>query len=100
MSTVATLVGLIQMVLQILIWIIVIQVVLSWLIAFNIINAQSPFVRSMLHGIERLLEPLLRPIRRILPDLGGLDFSPMVLILLLIAIQRLLPAILIDTGLL
>lgn len=100
MSTVATLVGLIQMVLQILIWIIVIQVVLSWLIAFNIINAQSPFVRSMLHGIERLIEPLLRPIRRILPDLGGLDFSPMVLILLLIAIQRLLPAILIDTGLL
>lgn len=100
MSTVATLVGLIQMVLQILIWIIVIQVVLSWLIAFNIINAQSPFVRSMLHGIERLLEPLLRPIRRILPDLGGLDFSPLVLILLLIAIQRLLPAILIDTGLL
>jgi len=100
MSTVATLVGLIQMVLQILIWIIVIQVVLSWLIAFNIINSQSPFVRSMLNGIERLLEPLLRPIRRILPDLGGLDFSPMVLILLLIAIQRLLPAILIDTGLL
>lgn len=100
MSTVATLVGLIQMVLQILIWIIVIQVVLSWLIAFNIINSQSPFVRSMLHGIERLLEPLLRPIRRILPDLGGLDFSPMVLILLLIAIQRLLPAILFDTGLL
>src|SRR3990167_7114858 len=100
MSTVATLVGLIQMVLQILIWIIFIQVVLSWLIAFNIINAQSPFVRSMLYGIERLLEPLLRPIRRILPDLGGLDFSPMVLILLLIAIQRLLPAILFDTGLL
>ncbi|API60356.1 osmotic-shock protein [Tardibacter chloracetimidivorans] len=98
MNTLYALVGIITMLLQILIWIIVIQAILSWLVAFNVINVHNQFVRTVLHALERITEPLLRPIRRFMPDLGGIDFSPMVLILLLIAVQRLLPAVLFDTG--
>src|SRR3546814_11545848 len=98
MNTLYALVGIITMLLQILIWIIVIQAILSWLVAFNVINVHNQFVRTVLHALERITEPLLRPIRRFMPDLGGIDFSPMVLILLLIAVQRLLPAVLFDPG--
>src|SRR3546814_6087940 len=61
-----------------------------WLVAFNVINVHNQFVRTVLNAIDRITEPLLRPIRRFMPDLGGIDFSPMVLILVLIVIQRLL----------
>ncbi len=98
MNTLYALVGIITMLLQLLIWIIIIQAILSWLIAFNVINIHNQFVRSVLYALERLTDPLLRPIRRIMPDLGGIDFSPMVLILVLIAIQRLLPALLFDAS--
>lgn len=98
MNTLAAIVGIIIMVLQWLIWLLIIQAILSWLVAFNVVNTQSPFVRGVLRFLDRLFEPMLRPIRRILPDLGGIDLSPMVLILIIILIQRLLPALLLDTG--
>lgn len=98
MNTLYALVGIITMILQVLIWIIVIQAILSWLVAFNVINVHNQFVRSVLYALERITEPLLRPIRRVMPDLGGIDFSPMVLILILIAVQRLLPALLFDAS--
>lgn len=98
MNTLYALVGIITMLLQLLIWIIVIQAIVSWLVAFNVINLHNQFVRTVLYAIERITDPLLRPIRRIMPDLGGIDFSPMVLILVLIAIQRLLPALLFDAA--
>src|SRR3546814_3144009 len=79
MNTLYALVGIITMLLQILIWIIVIQAILSWLVAFNVINVHNQFVRTVLHALERITELLLRPIRRFMPDLGGIDFSPMVL---------------------
>jgi YggT family protein len=63
------------------IYIIFAGVVMSWLIAFNVVNAHNPFVRSLWQALNALTEPLMRPIRRRLPDLGGLDISPMVLIL-------------------
>src|SRR3546814_9849919 len=98
MNTLYALVGIITMLLQILIWIIVIQAILSWLVAFNVINVHNQYVRTVLHALERITEPLLRPIRRFMPDLGGIDFSPMVLIIHRIAVQRLLTAELVDTG--
>jgi len=58
--------------------------IISWLFAFNIINMYHPFVSSLYNGLEKILEPLLSPIRRILPNMGGLDLSP---VLLLIAVQ-------------
>ena len=76
--------------LQVLMWIIVIQAIQSWLVAFNVINTRTDFVRSFLNALDRLTRPLYRPIRRILPDFGGIDFSPIVVILIIIVIDRLL----------
>ena len=76
-----------QMLLNLLWWIIVIQAVLSWLIAFNVINTSNQFVRSVWTGLARLTEPLYRPIRRILPDFGALDLSPLVVLLVIYILQ-------------
>ncbi len=72
---------------ELLIWIIIAGAVMSWLIAFNVINPHNQFVRTLWESINRLTEPMIRPIRRLLPDLGGIDLSPMVLILGLILIR-------------
>jgi YggT family protein len=64
-------------------WIIIIQVIISWLFAFNVLNASSPGVRAFLHALDRITGPLYRPIRRLLPDFGGIDFSPLVIIILI-----------------
>tara|TARA_B100000953_G_scaffold145510_1_gene120381 strand:- start:360 stop:578 length:219 start_codon:yes stop_codon:yes gene_type:complete len=62
-------------------------VILSWLIALNILNTYSRFVGMIIYATQRLTNPLLNPIRRVLPNLGGLDISPIVLILILFFIQ-------------
>jgi YggT family protein len=67
---------------QIYTWIIIARVVLSWLIGFNVVNPYNPAVRAVNGICYQLTEPLLGPIRRMLPDLGGLDISPIVLLLL------------------
>ena len=59
--------SIIDMVLQLLVWIVIIQVILSWLVAFNVINSSSNFVRTVVDTLDRLTAPLYRPIRRILP---------------------------------
>lgn len=69
-------------------WIIIIQAILSWLVAFNVINMSSDFVRTVLTALDRMTEPMYRPIRRVMPDLGALDLSPMVVLLLIIILQR------------
>jgi YggT family protein len=81
---------LILQVINIYVWLIIIQVVMSWLIAFNVINTNNRFVYMVGDFLYRVTEPAMRPIRRILPSLGGIDLSPMVLLLLLIFAQRLL----------
>jgi len=82
---------LINTVIQIYIFILIVQVVMSWLIAFNVVNTRNRFVYMVADVSYKLTEPALRPIRRILPNFGGIDLSPVVLILLLGFIQRLLP---------
>ena len=71
-------------------WIIVIQAILSWLVAFNVINTYNDFVRSVLVALDRITAPLYRPIRRIMPDLGALDLSPLVVLLALAIAYKLL----------
>ena len=73
----------VQLLLNLLWWVIVIQAILSWLIAFNIINTYNDFVRSVWNALQRITEPLYRPIRRILPDFGALDLSPLIVLLLI-----------------
>ena len=77
--------------LDVLWWLVLAQVILSWLVAYNVINTSNDGVRRFLNGLDRFLAPLYRPIRRILPDFGGLDFSPVVLLL---AISLLSPIVL------
>jgi YggT family protein len=82
--------GVVDLLLQVMMWIIIIQAILSWLVAFNVINTHSDFVRSFLNALDWITAPLYRPIRRILPDFGGLDFSPMVVLLLIYVLRILL----------
>ncbi len=79
-----------NLLLDLLFWIIMVQIVLSWLVAFNVINTHNDFVRQFLYALDRVTEPLYRPIRRILPDFGGLDFSPMVVLLAISILQKIL----------
>ncbi len=83
-----TLFSIIDLLLSVRLWIIIIQAVLSWLVAFNIVNTNNDLVRQVLYGLSQLTEPLYRPIRRIMPDFGALDFSPMVVILLIVIIRK------------
>ena len=79
-----------SLLLDLLWWIIIIQVVLSWLIAFNVLNTGSQGVRTFLNALERLTAPIYRPIRKMLPDFGGIDFSPLVVLLLISVLKILL----------
>lgn len=77
-------------VLDLLWWLVVASAVLSWLYAFNIVNAGNQFVDTIGSFLYRTTEPLYRPIRRVLPNLGGLDLSPLVLLLGIIFLQSLI----------
>lgn len=71
------------MLLNILWVIIIVQAVMSWLLMFNVINTHNEFVRQLWSVLDRITEPLYRPFRRIMPDFGGLDLTPMVVLVLL-----------------
>jgi YggT family protein len=81
---------LIDSVLSIFMWIIILQVIMSWLIAFNVINTSNRFVYMVGDFLYRITEPVMRPIRRILPNLGGIDLSPLVVLLLIFFARNLL----------
>jgi YggT family protein len=87
------LVDIANLLLSILTWIIIIQVILSWLLAFNILNVSSGGVRTVIVALDRLTAPLYRPIRRMLPDFGGIDFSPLVILILIQVIKKLLAGV-------
>ena len=74
-------------VLKILWWIVIAHVIMSWLINFNVLNRHQPLVGSIWDGLNRILEPIYGPIRRVLPDMGGLDLSPVIVIIALYAIR-------------
>lgn len=82
-----SLVQIIYMVLNLIWWIVLIHIIMSWLINFQVLNLRQPLVSQIWYGLNRLLEPIYGPIRRIMPDMGGLDLSPIVLILGLYAIR-------------
>jgi YggT family protein len=81
------LIGFIILVIDLYIWIVIAGAILSWLIAFNVVNTHNRFVYQVADLLYRLTEPALRPIRNILPNLGGIDISPVILILFLLFIR-------------
>ena len=99
MNTLAALVSVIDLALSLVIYVLVAQAILSWLLVFNVVSLRSNVVRQIAYTLERVTNPLLRPIRRVLPDMGGIDLSPMALILIIILIQRLLHGVLMDAAL-
>jgi len=80
---------LVDSVINIYIWLIIINAILSWLVAFNVLNTQNRFVFAVLNATHQLTDPVLNKIRRFIPNLGSIDISPVVLILLLIFIRNL-----------
>lgn len=75
------LLGFVSYVINLYEYVVIAAVVLSWLVAFGVVNHHSSFVRSLLQAINAVTEPLLKPIRRMLPDMGGIDLSPVILLL-------------------
>lgn len=83
-------VELLDFVLSFYMWAVIIYTVLSWLVSFEVVNTRNTFVRTVGDFLHRLIEPALRPIRRVLPNLGGVDLSPAVLILIVWFVRRLM----------
>ena len=81
---------LIDTVINLYIWILVASAVLSWLIVFNVVNTRNPIVNSIGNFLYAVTEPLLRPIRNIMPNLGGIDISPVILIIGLLFLRQLI----------
>ncbi|WOK35146.1 YggT family protein [Sphingomonas sp. C3-2] len=85
--------------LTVLWWVIIIQAIFSWLVAFNVVNTSSDLVRSVLYALDRITAPIYRPIRRIMPDLGALDLSPLVVLLILYILMNIvLPNVMYSLG--
>jgi YggT family protein len=75
-------------ILDLYVWLLIASAILSWLIAFNVVNTRNQFVSSVAEFLYRITEPVLAPIRSVMPNLGGLDISPIILILIIMLIQR------------
>jgi YggT family protein len=85
-----TIAEIVYVALDLYVWVLIISAILSWLIAFNVVNTRNRAVYMISDVLYRLTEPALRPIRNVLPNLGGVDLSPVVLILIVMFVQRLI----------
>ncbi len=82
------LLDIVLIILDIATFVIIAQAILSWLVSFGVLNLQNGMVRQIWYGLQTLTEPVYRPIRNILPSAGGLDFTPIVVILAIIFLER------------
>jgi YggT family protein len=78
---------LINTLIDIVIWLVIASAIMSWLVAFGVVNMRNQFIRVVVETLYRLTEPMLRPIRRLLPNFGGVDISPVILLIGLYFIQ-------------
>ncbi|KRA95700.1 hypothetical protein ASD83_18840 [Devosia sp. Root685] len=76
--------------LQLYWWVLLIMIIMSWLISFNVINTRNQFVEAVWRVLNQLTEPVLRPLRRVLPNFSGLDLSPLVAFLIIFFIQSII----------
>ncbi len=90
--------GLIDIVLGLFVWILIFAVIMSWLISFNVVNTTNRVVHMLSDVLYRITEPALRPIRRFLPSLGGLDISPIVLLLAVMFVRQIVHNIQYELG--
>lgn len=87
-----------DLLLRVLGWVIIGQVILSWLLVFNVLNTNSQGLRAFVGALDRITAPLYRPIRKVMPDFGGIDFSPLVLLLLIQILRMLLGGVAMDVA--
>jgi YggT family protein len=80
-------IGVIEVILRLYVWLLIASAILSWLIAFNVVNTRNQFVASVAEFLYKITEPVLAPIRNRMPNFGGLDISPIVVILIIYFIQ-------------
>lgn len=80
----------IMLALRIYTWLVIAMVIMSWLVAFGVINTRNDFVRTIYEFLQRVTEPALARIRRIMPDLGGIDLSPIILLLGIFFLQQII----------
>ena len=85
-------------IIQLYTYVLLAMVILSWLVAFNVVNRSNTYVRQIGYALERLTEPALRPIRRFLPDMGGIDISPIVLLIGLWFLGKLVAWVFVNLG--
>jgi YggT family protein len=86
--TMRAVLDIVLIVLDLYVWLLIASAILSWLIAFNVVNTRNQFVAAVAEFLYRITEPVLAPIRSFMPNLGGLDISPIILILIIMFIQR------------
>jgi YggT family protein len=79
---------LIETIIELAIWIVIASAIMSWLVAFGVVNTRNQFIRMVVDFLYRISEPMLRPIRRMVPNLGGVDISPVILLLGLYAFRE------------
>lgn len=79
--------GPLDLILSVAYWFVLIQVIMSWLINFQVLNLHQQFVAQIWYGLNRILEPIYRPIRKIMPDFGGIDLTPLVVLLIIISLR-------------
>lgn len=84
------LINVVSIALELYMWLVIISALLSWLVAFNVVNTSNRFVHQIGSFLYRITEPALRPIRRVVPNFGGIDISPVLLILAIYFIQQVL----------
>jgi YggT family protein len=77
----------IDLALELYIWIVIAMAIFSWLVAFNVVNTRNPVVHTIGDFLYRITEPALRPIRNMMPNLGGIDISPVILFLIIVFIR-------------
>ena len=78
------------MILGVVKFVMIVQIIMSWLINFQVLNVRQPLVYQIWNGLSRLLEPIYRPIRKILPPMSGLDLAPLVAFIAIYAIERII----------
>ena len=88
----------IDFLLNVLVLLIIVQAIFSWLVAFNVINTRNDMLRSFVVALDVMTRPIYRPIRAIMPDFGGIDFSPLVLLLLIQILRMLLSGLAVDLA--
>ena len=79
-----------SLILNLVWWVFLIMIIMSWLISFNVINTRNQFVANVWRIINQITDPILRPIRRIIPPLGGLDLSPIIVFIIIFFLQQLI----------